>query len=293
MSNRRPSRISRGLQGVLARLWLLRRVLLLAIPYLLLLGWLFSGAQDQDFRTGEVFGVPASPAWSGPDGKHWFGTTAGGKDLFELTRCGLAHSVSVAVVSASFGIGLAFLLTSLFLFDRSEGRFAVLERLARAGAVLPAMAGLVVFAGGAGGGKGVVLSGLALAAAFHLAPLLARWFREGEDGFDTEAAYIAGLSRLEVVRGRILPKVLRRLPGLFASLVPILALAEIALSFLGFAGETPSPGAIIAHGRDYIIEAPWLSIHPGILTTAVIAALSLLGWRVSSALGSDEPPRFL
>lgn len=292
-SNRRPSRLARFVRAFLARLWQVRRVLLLALPYLLLFSWLFGEERSGDPRPAEIYRVPAEPLWSAPDRLHWFGTTAVGADVFALTRLALAHSVSVAVVAVSLGIALALLATSLFVFDPGQKRFLWLERVCRAAGTLPAMVGLVIFAGGAGGGAGIVLLGLSFAVALPLVPVLTAWFRDGEAGFETVSAYVVGLSRREIVLGRVLPTVLRRLPGTFAALVPVVALAEMGLSFLGLAGEKLSLGSMLAYGRDFIIEAPWLAIYPGTLATLVLAALALLGWRVSAALDSGEPPRFL
>ena len=98
-------------------------------------------------------------------------------------------------------------------------------------------------------------------------------------------------SRREIVRNRVLPGVLRRLIGVFATYVPVVVLAEMMLSFLGLAGDGLSCGAMIAYGQGFLIEAPWLSIYPGILATLVVLVLALLGARVSAALGTGVLPR--
>ncbi len=67
----------------------------------------------------------------------------------------------------------------------------------------------------------------------------------------------------------------------------------MALSFLGFAGDRLSVGTMVARGRTYLIEAPWMAIHPGLFATAVVLVLSFLGWRVSAALRTGPLPRFL
>ncbi len=291
--NRRQSKLSRSLGVAAVRLWRTRRVLLLALPYLLLLGWLFSGGGAGSPRPAELYALRDAPGWRAPDREHWFGTAANGADLFELSRAAMATSVSVAVVAVAAGIGLALLAVSLFVFDWREGRFDWPERVARAGGLVPAMVGLVVFTGGAGGGQGLAIAGLAFATAFHLVPVFCGWFREAEEGFDLLAAKLLGLSRREIVLGRALQAVLRRLPGVFAATVPVAVLAEMALSFLGLSGERLSVGTMVARGQAYLIEAPWMAVYPGLFATAVVLALSLLGWRVSAALRTGPPPPFL
>jgi len=152
---------------------------------------------------------------------------------------------------------------------------------------------LVLFTGISGGSLLLAIAGIAGVVALHFAPVLARWFQEGEEGFDIVAARDLGLSRQEILRSRVLPSVLRRLPGVFATFVPVAVLAEMSLSFLGFTGERLSVGLMVAHGQAYLIEAPWMAVYPGVFATGVVLALSLLGWRVSTALRTGPLPRVL
>jgi len=290
MTNRRQSKVTRTTRNVLARLWQIRRVLLLIIPYLILFGWLFAGGSRMDVRPGEIYAVPENPAWESPDREHWFGTTGNGADLFELSRLAMASSVSVAVVSVSLGIGLALLVTMLFVFDGGKKRFEMLNAASRAGFLMPSMGALVIFTGASGGSLVMAISGLIFVIAFHLCPVLTGWFDEGESGFDVVASYALGLTRRDIVTNRILPKVLRRLVGVFASLVPIVVLVEMSLSFMGLTGDRLSCGAMIAYGQVLIIEAPWMAIYPGVLASLVVMVLSLLGWRVSAALRTGNLP---
>jgi peptide/nickel transport system permease protein len=289
--NRRQSKVFRALGRIVIRLWQMRRVLLLVVPYLLLLGWLFAAGSRMDVRPGELYGVTGEPAWESPDAEHWFGTTGNGADLFELSRLAMATSVSVAVVSVSLGIGLALLLTMLFVFDPGEKRFELLNVAGQTSFLLPSFVVLVILTGGSGGSLGVAIFGLIVVIAFHLCPVLTSWFQEGESGFDIVAAYALGLSRRGIVMNRILPKILRRLIGVFATYVPVVVLVEMALSFLGLTGDRLSCGAMIAYGQGLIIEAPWMAIYPGIMAALVVLVLSLLGWRVSSAMRTGPLPR--
>lgn len=293
MANRRKSRSELWASQAVARLWQLRFVLVLALLYLVLAGWLFSGANNVGVRPVDVYTVSDVPEWEAPDSEHWFGTTGTGLDLFRLSRVGMATSLAVAAVASAMGIGLAHLLVALFVFDSGEKRFRLLNAACRTVGVLPAMAVVVVLAGGSGGKQEVVILALALLVCVHLAPVIANWFREGEEGFDVLAAYALGLSRLEIVRGRISRKVIRRYPGLFATLVPILMLVEMALSFMGLGGDRITCGSLIAYGQKLIIEAPWMALFPGIMASIVILAFSLLGWLVNRVVKAEQVVRFL
>jgi peptide/nickel transport system permease protein len=56
-------------------------------------------------------------------------------------------------------------------------------------------------------------------------------------------------------------------------------LAEAALSFLGMGPPPPTPtwGNVIADGRDYLREAPWICLFPGAAISATVLGLNLLG----------------
>lgn len=291
MANRRKSKAEKWVVEALVRFWEIRGVLLLSIPYLLLLSWLFLESSSLDLRPEEVFSVPENPVWTEPDGNHWFGTTGNGVDLFQLTRLAMGTSVAVAVVCSFFGIGVAMLIISIFAFDPSERRFRPVFVFSRAGFLLPAMVVLVVFTGGAGSSLPVAMFGIVMVSGVYLAPMIANWFEECDEGPDVLAGFGLGLTRSDMVVSRVFPKVLRRLVGMFAQLIPVIVLVEMALSFMGFTGNRLGVGAMIAYGQESIIEAPWLAVCPGILASAVIAALSLLGWLVARVTRSGLLPR--
>jgi peptide/nickel transport system permease protein len=66
-----------------------------------------------------------------------------------------------------------------------------------------------------------------------------------------------------------------RLTYVFATAI----LAEAALSFIGVGPPPPAPsfGSIIAQGRDFITEAPWITIFPGLAIIVSVLGLNLLG----------------
>ena len=63
-------------------------------------------------------------------------------------------------------------------------------------------------------------------------------------------------------------------------------LAEAALSFLGMGPPPPTPtwGNIIAEGRDYLREAPWICVFPGAAISITVLGLNLLGDGLRDAL---------
>jgi peptide/nickel transport system permease protein len=62
-------------------------------------------------------------------------------------------------------------------------------------------------------------------------------------------------------------------------------LTESALSFLGFGVQPPDAtwGNILADGRAYIFDAPWLFFIPGIAILVVVLAFNLVGEGIREA----------
>ena len=99
-----------------------------------------------------------------------------------------------------------------------------------------------------------------------------------------ERDYVA----LARVAGASTPRILFRhiLPGVTNTVVVIatlragqLILAEASLSFLGAGIPPPTPtwGSMIADGRDYLRDAWWISVFPGIAIFLMVMSLNFLG----------------
>ncbi len=293
MKNRKQSKASRHSLALVARAWETRWVILLAVAYLLLFGWLFSAGSDSDIRPSEVLVTPPTPEWEAPGDQHWFGTTGTGLDLFHLTRIAMAQTVALAALASGLGLALAFLAVMLFAFDPGERRFSLMKSFGRIGTFLPGALVLLIVLFGSGGGVIAIVVTTALLVAWHVGPTLATWFEESENRPDVVSAYVLGLSRSEIVTNRIIPSTIRKLIGLFAALIPVIALMEMALSFLGVGSERLSIGGIIAYGQEVIIEAPWLAIYPGGFAAVIVMLMGGLGWLTSRSLKTGRVRRFL
>jgi len=101
-----------------------------------------------------------------------------------------------------------------------------------------------------------------------------------------EAARALGASDLRILVRHVLANSLAplivRLTFVFATAI----LAEAVLSYLGVGPPPPAPsfGNIIANGRDFMVEAPWVTIFPGIAIVACVLGLNLLGDGLRDAL---------
>lgn len=94
-----------------------------------------------------------------------------------------------------------------------------------------------------------------------------------------QAAVAAGAGYLRILFRHILLNSMAPLIVQLTFIFAVSILAEAVLSFIGVGPPPPTPtwGNIIADGRNYIREAPWISLLPGIAIGVTVLGLNLLG----------------
>jgi peptide/nickel transport system permease protein len=94
-----------------------------------------------------------------------------------------------------------------------------------------------------------------------------------------QAAVAAGASHWRILRRHILPNAMAPMIVQLSFLFAYAVLSEATLSFLGVGAVPPTPtwGNIMAEGRDFMREAPWIITIPGIALMITVMGLNLLG----------------
>ncbi len=94
-----------------------------------------------------------------------------------------------------------------------------------------------------------------------------------------EAAVAVGASQWRIALRHILPNVLGQIVVLASVGVADAILAEATLSFLGLGAQPPLPdwGGMLSAAQTYVLQAPWLSLAPGVAITLVVIAFNELG----------------
>jgi peptide/nickel transport system permease protein len=94
-----------------------------------------------------------------------------------------------------------------------------------------------------------------------------------------QAAVAAGAGHWRILRRHVLPNAMAPLIVQLSFLFAYAVLTEATLSFLGLGAEPPTPtwGNIMAEGRQYMREAPWIIAIPGGALALTVMALNLLG----------------
>jgi peptide/nickel transport system permease protein len=131
-----------------------------------------------------------------------------------------------------------------------------------------------------------------LALALIYVPIMARVLRgsvisvRGEEF--VEAARAMGAGHLRVMLRHILPNSLGPLTVQASISVGIAILIEAALSFIGLGTQPPDPslGSMLADGRDFMREAPWVVTFPGLAIVLAVLGANLLGDGLRDAFGN-------
>jgi peptide/nickel transport system permease protein len=94
-----------------------------------------------------------------------------------------------------------------------------------------------------------------------------------------DAARVVGIGDLRILVGHILPHIIAPLTVQVTFGFAWGILVESSLSFLGLGTPPPAPswGNIISNGREFIRTAPWLMVFPGLIISATVMGLNLMG----------------
>jgi len=212
-----------------------------------------------------------------PNGTHLLGTDNFGRDVLSRVIYGSQVSLRigfmVVIMNAVFGT----------LIGASAGYFRKLDN-----PIMRVMDGLMAFP--------AILLAIALAAtlgpsefnavlALTIAytPRTARIVRASvlvvREMDYVQAAMASGAGHMRILFRHVLVNSMAPLIVQLTFIFALAVLAEAVLSFIGVGPPPPTPtwGNIISEGRNYIREAPWICLYPGIAIAFTVLGLNLLG----------------
>ena len=212
-----------------------------------------------------------------PSGVYWFGTDEFGRDVFSRTiyagRLSLLVGASVVAFAAVFGVALGLVAGFFRHLDTPIAR--IIDAMMAFPDILLAIALVAAL------GPSLVTVIVALGIVYT--PRLARIVRASTLVI-RELPYVEAARALGVPTWRIMSRhVLRNLvspilvQGTFIFAYAMLAEAGLSFLGLGVSPEVPTWGTMIAAGRQYIGQADWMTLFPGIAIILSVLSLQMVG----------------
>jgi peptide/nickel transport system permease protein len=209
---------------------------------------------------------------------HPLGTDKLGRDV--LSRIVYGSRISLAVGATTVAVSLAIGLWVGALCGFFGGRTdQLLMRLVDILMAFPGILLAIAFTAVLGPGLHHVIIALALIGWTGYARLARGEILSLREKDFVRAAVALGGSPLRVIARHVVPNLL---PALLIQATFGMAgaiIAEGSLSFLGLGAEPPTPswGAMLNEGRQFILVAPHLTAYPGLAITITVLALNLAG----------------
>ena len=236
--------------------------------------------------------VPFDPAdqelalrLEGPTGLHWFGLDELGRDIFARVLSGARISLLVGLVVVGVSSLLGTLLGSI------AGYFGgmVDELVSRVMDILLAFPGLllaIAMVAVLGPSLTNVILALSLIGWVGYARLVRGQVLRARELEFVQAARALGAGTPRILARHIIPTALPAVTVQATLGMGGAILAEASLSFLGLGVKPPTPswGTMLNYGRAHLLEAPHLTVFPGLAIAVLVLGFNFLGDGLRDAL---------
>lgn len=213
-----------------------------------------------------------------PSAAHWLGTDQLGRDLLTRVIYGSRYSLLISVAA----MALAVLFGTLLGLIAALARGVVDELLSRAVDVISAFPDLLLalmLIAFTGPGTNNLIIALGVASVPRFARVVrAQTYTVMTSGY-VEQARTFGLSRFTLITRHILPHAIAQVPALATLGLGTAIIGTAGLSFLGMGPQPPTAewGLMLAEGRNYLRNAWWIAVWPGVFITLTVIAVNTLG----------------
>ena len=227
----------------------------------------------------------ASPGLSAePFGVYWFGTDELGRSVFARMLQGASVSLSTGLVAVSISLSIGVTLGGIagYYGSRKLGPFSVdalIMRFTDVALCFPSFFLILTVVALLPPGIFMVMIVIGATSWMGTARFVRAEFLALRELDFVLAARALGLPEWRIIFRHMLPNAMA--PVFVSSSIDVASaiLTESALSFLGFGVQPPHAtwGNILADGRGYIFDAPWLFVIPGTAILVVVLAFNLVG----------------
>ncbi len=232
---------------------------------------------------------PVATSWSAvrkaPSAEYWFGTDEIGRDVLSRVIWGARASLLAGLVSVciSMALGVPIGLLAAYVGGWTDG---LISRFTDSMLAVP----FLILAIALAAFLGPSLTNAMIAIGVSATPIFIRLTRaqvlavKVEDF--VEAARAVGNPHWRIALRHILPNVLPPLIVQSTLAIAAAVIAEASLSFLGLGQQPPAPswGSMLNTAKNFVDQAPWMAIWPGLSIFLLVLSFNLLGDGLRDAL---------
>ena len=232
---------------------------------------------------------PLQTSWSAvrkaPSAAHWFGTDEIGRDVASRVIFGARASLLAGVVSVliSLSIGVPVGLLAGYAGGKVD---TLISRLTDAVLACP----FLILAIALAAFLGPSLTNAMIAIGISATPVFIRLTRGQALAIKAEdfvlAARAIGNPAWRIALRHVLPNAFPALIVQATLAIAAAVIAEASLSFLGLGQQPPAPswGSMLNTAKNYIDNAPWMAIWPGLSIFLLVLSFNLVGDGLRDAL---------
>ncbi|MFC1987902.1 ABC transporter permease [Chloroflexota bacterium] len=221
-----------------------------------------------------------------PSARYLLGTDNLGRDLLSRIIYGARISMMVGLFSAAIEASMATLIGTVSGFFGGKTDL-IIQRVVDAWMTLPGLVIYMTIMSIVGPGLLQVILVLGLSGSIKSSRVLRSAVIGIKENIYVEAGKAIGATSRRILTRYILPNIMAPVIIIFTINVGKNILSEATLSFLGFGIPPPVPswgGMLSGSGRQYMLQAPWMALWPGLALATAVYGINMLGDAVRDLL---------
>ena len=232
---------------------------------------------------------PIATSWSAvrkaPSMAYWFGTDEIGRDVLSRVVWGARASLMAGLlsVSISMALGIPIGLLAAYLGGWTD---SLVSRFTDAMLAVPFLILAIALSAFLGPSLGNAMIAIGVSATPVFIRLTRAQVMQIKVEDYVEAARAVGNPHWRIALRHILPNVMPPLIVQATLSIAAAVIAEASLSFLGLGQQPPAPswGSMLNTAKNYMDNAPWMAVWPGMSIFLLVLSFNLLGDGLRDAL---------
>lgn len=227
--------------------------------------------------------------YSPPSTSHWLGTDDFGRDLLSRIIYGsrIALGVAFASVFVNAILGVSLGLIAAYYGGRVD---TIIMRLVEIWNSIPFILLALAIISALGTGIFNVIIAVGLTGLINFARITRSAVLPVKEKSYITAVKALGGTDTRILFRHIIPNILSPLIVMATLRIGLAILMVTSLSFLGLGVQPPlaSWGTMLKRGQEYLTQAPWISIFPGLAIIITVLSFNLLGDALRDALDPKD-----